>query len=114
MALDILRVLQREPEVAEIVLDDLAPLCEGDPHLKAGLARVEAILHEPRLLDRRARLLAEALAVVSAGTILRAHAPACVADAFIATRVIGRPGQTYGIGIDWTDTRAILDRALPG
>ncbi len=114
MALDILRVLQREPEVAEIVLEDLAPLTEGDPHLKAGLARVEAILHEPRLLDRRARFLAEALAVVSAGAILRAHAPAFVADAFIATRVIGRPGQTYGIGIDWADTRAILDRAFPG
>ncbi len=114
MALDILRVLQREPEVAEIVLEDLAPLTAGDPHLTAGLARVEAILHEPRLLDRRARLLAEALAVVSAGAILRAHAPAFVADAFIATRVIGRPGQTYGIGIDWADTRAILDRAFPG
>ena len=113
LAVDILRVLQREPEVAEIVLEDLAPSCEGDPHLKAGLARVEAILHEPRLLDRRARMLAEALAVVSAGAILRAHAPAAVADAFIATRVLGRPGQTYGIGIDWADTRAILDRALP-
>ena len=114
MALDILRVLQHEPEVAEIVLEDLAPLCDGDPHLKAGLARVEAILHEPRLLDRRARLLAEALAVVSAGAILRAHAPPFVADAFIATRVLGRPGQTYGTGIDWANTRAILDRAWPG
>ena len=113
MALDVLRVLQREPEVAEIVLEDLAPSCEADPHLKAGLARVEAILHEPRLLDRRARMLAESLAVVSAGAILRAHAPSAVADAFIATRVLGRPGQTYGIGIDWADTRAIIERALP-
>ena len=113
MALDILRVLQREPEVAGVVLDDLAPATEGDPHLKAGLARVESILHEPRLLDRRARLLAEALAVVSAGVILRAHAPSFVADAFIATRVAGRPGHTYGVGIDWANARAIVDRAFP-
>ena len=114
MALDVLRVLQREPEVAQIVVDDLSPLTAGDPHLEAGLHRVQSILYEPRLLDRRARMLAEALAVVSAGAILRAHAPAFVADAFNATRIAGRPGQTYGIGIDWADSRAIIDRAFPG
>ncbi len=113
MALDVLRVLQREPDVASIVIEDLAPLTAGDPHLEAGLHRVQSILYEPRLLDRRARMLAEALAVVSAGAILRAHAPAFVADAFNATRIAGRPGQTYGIGIDWADSRAIIDRAFP-
>ena len=113
MALDVLRVLQREPEVAEIVIEDLTPLTSGDPHLEAGLHRIQSILYEPRLLDRRARMLVEALAVVSAGAILRAHAPAFVADAFIATRTAGRPGQTYGIGIDWANARAIINRAFP-
>ena len=112
MALDVLRVLQREPEIAEAVLEDLAPLTAGDPHLAAGHARIEALLHEPRLLDRRGRALAEGLAVVSAGAILRAHAPAAIADAFIATRLSGAPRQTYGIGVDWADKQAILERAL--
>jgi putative acyl-CoA dehydrogenase len=113
MALDVLRVLQREPEAAESVLEDLAAAIGDDRELKAGLARIEAMLHEPRLLDRRGRTLADTLAALVAGSLLRAHAPSAVADAFIATRVVGRPGQTYGVGIDWADSRAILDRVLP-
>jgi putative acyl-CoA dehydrogenase len=114
MALDLLRVLQREPETVEIVMDDLGTAVDGDAHLKAHLARVQAMLHEPRLLDRRGRDLAEALAMLAAGTILRAHAPAAVADAFIGTRLSGPGRQTYGQGLDWADTRAIVDRAFPG
>jgi putative acyl-CoA dehydrogenase len=113
MALDLLRVLQREPETVEIVMEDLGRAVAGDAHLEAHLSRVQALLHEPRLLDRRGRDLAEALATLAAGTILRAHAPAAVADAFIGTRLSGAPRQTYGQGLDWADTRAIVDRALP-
>ena len=112
MALDLLRVLQREPETLEIVIDDLSSAVGGDRHLKAHLARVQTMLQEPRLLDRRGRALIEALAVLGAGTILRAHAPAYVADPFIATRVAGAARQTYGQGLDTADTRAIVERAL--
>jgi putative acyl-CoA dehydrogenase len=114
MALDLLRVLQREPETAEIVLDDLAAAAGGDERLKAQLERVRAILHEPRLIERRGRVLAEALATLAAGSILRAHAPQFVADAFLATRLSGSPRQTYGQGLEAADTAAIVDRAFPG
>ena len=114
MALDVLRVLQREPEAVEMVLESLAEVANHDPHLKSGLARVEALLHEPRTLDRRARQLCETLALVAAGVVLRGHAPAVVADAFIASRLSGLPRTTYGQGIDWADTKAIVDRAFPG
>jgi putative acyl-CoA dehydrogenase len=113
MALDLLRVLQREPETAEIVLEDLAAAAGDDKHLKAQLARVEQLLGDPRALDARGRELVEALAVLAAGTILRAHAPAPVADAFIATRLSGPARQTYGQGLDRADTRFIVARALP-
>jgi putative acyl-CoA dehydrogenase len=113
MALDLLRVLQREPETVEIVMDDLSQAVSGDAHLKGHLGRVQGMLHEPRLLDRRARDLCEALAMLAAGTILRAHAPAAVADAFIGTRLSGPARQTYGQCLDWADTRAIVDRAYP-
>jgi putative acyl-CoA dehydrogenase len=113
MALDLLRVLQREKDTVEIVLDDLNAACGDDPSLEAQLARIRAMLHEPRLLDRRARDLAEGLALLAAGTILRAHAPSAVADAFAATRLSGGPRQTYGQGLDRADTRAIVDRAFP-
>jgi putative acyl-CoA dehydrogenase len=115
MALDLLRVLQREPETAEVVVDELAKAvaASGDAHLRAHLGRVQGLLHEPRLLDRRGRDLAEGLALLAAGAILRAHAPAPVADAFLATRLAGTSRQTYGQGLDRADTRAIVERALP-
>jgi len=113
MALDLLRVLQREPEALEIVMEELASTAGSDQHLKPQLERIQAMLHEPRLLEQRGRSLAEALAVLAAATILRVHAPNCVADAFIATRLAGGPRQTYGLGLDWADTRAIVERALP-
>ncbi len=113
MALDLLRVLQREPDTVAIVMDDLAKVVGGDARLKAHLARVQGLLHEPRMLDRRGRDLAEALAMLAAGTILRAHAPTAVADAFIATRLSGAPRQTYGQALDWADTQTIVDRAFP-
>ncbi len=114
MALDLLRVLQRDADTVEIVMDDLTVAAGDDPMLKAQLARVRGILHEPRLLDRRARDLAEALALLAAGTILREHAPSAVADAFMSTRLSGGPRQTYGQGLDRAQTRAIVDRAFPG
>jgi putative acyl-CoA dehydrogenase len=114
MVLDVLRVLQREPDVVGMVIEDLSEVAASDPHLKASLARVEAILHDPRSLDRRARQLVEVLAVVAAGAVLRSHAPPAIADAFIASRLSGAPRATYGQGIDWTDARAIVERAFPG
>ncbi len=113
MALDVLRVLQREPDMAAMVIEDLGLSIGEDAHLKSGLQRIEMLLHEPRLLDKRARLLVEALAVVSAGAILRAHAPREVADPFIVTRLSAHPRQSYGQGIDWADARAIIERAHP-
>lgn len=113
MVLDLLRVLQREPETLEIVLEDLGGAAGSDAHLKAHLERIQTMLHEPRLLEQRGRALAEGLASLAAGTILRAHAPASVADAFIATRLSGAARQTYGQGLDWADTRAIIERASP-
>jgi putative acyl-CoA dehydrogenase len=113
MALDLLRVLQREPDTIEIVMEEFAATAGRDKHLVSQLERVQALLHEPRLLDARARSLVEGLAKLAAGTILRAHAPAYVADAFIATRLGGGARHTYGQDLDGADVRAIIDRALP-
>ena len=113
MALDLLRVLQREPETVAVVVEDLSAAVGGDAHLKAQLARIQGMLHEPRLLEQRGRTLAEALATLAAGTILKAHAPSYVADAFIGTRLGGTARQTYGQGLDRFDARPIVERAFP-
>jgi putative acyl-CoA dehydrogenase len=113
MALDVLRVLQREPDAAEMVLEEFGASTGNDAGLKAALARLQALLHAPRDLDQRARGLVEVLALLAAGCILRAHAPAEVADAFIATRLSGSFRHTWGQGLGRSDARAIVDRALP-
>jgi putative acyl-CoA dehydrogenase len=113
MALDVLRVLQREPVAADAVMEELGEAVGDEPQLKAVLERVRGLLHKPRSLDVQARTLLEGLALVAAGAILRAYAPAAVADAFISTRLAGAPRQTYGQGLEHADTYAILARALP-
>lgn len=114
MALDVLRVLQREPDVAERVMEELAQATLGDPILDAAHAHLETLLQEPRLLDSRARMLVEWLALLAAGCILRAHAPSATADAFISTRLTPNgTRQTYGQGLERADTGTIIRRASP-
>ena len=113
MALDVLRVLQKEPEITGAVMDELAEAAATDPHLKAAHDRVAKILREPQYFEARARLLVESLAVLAAGAILREHVPAAVADAFMATRMGSAPRQMYGQGLEHADTKLILARATP-
>ncbi len=114
MALEVLSVLRREPENVSLVIEDLGRAASGHPGLEMAHARVEAMLQEPRWLDQRARALTESLAVLAAGTILRAHVASPVADAFIATRGNPGPGRTYGQGIDSGTASPIIARARPG
>ena len=104
---------QREPDVAETVMEELGQAAAGDAHLQAAHTRIQAVLQDPRHLDTRGRLLVETLAVLAAGTILRAHAPTAVADAFIMSRMGNQPRQSYGQGLDWATTRPIIERASP-
>jgi putative acyl-CoA dehydrogenase len=113
MALDVMRVLQREPDAVGVVMEELGQMAADDPGLRAAHERVQNFLQEPALLDLRGRTLVEALAVLAAGAILKAGAPAAVADAFIATRLAGAPRQTYGQGLERADVRAIVARASP-
>jgi putative acyl-CoA dehydrogenase len=112
MALDLLRVLQREPEAFELVMEDLSSQIGPQPQLRAEFDRLRTILQEPVLLDRRGRDLVEGLAQLAAASILLAHAPSFVAEAFIATRFGGVGRRSYGQGLAGANTRAIIDRAL--
>jgi len=113
MALDVLRVLQREPGVVELVTDELRAATAGDAALSAAFDRLLAVLYEPRLLDARARQLVEDLAKLAGAAILRSQGNMAVADAFIATRILGRARSTYGQGLESFDLKALLERATP-
>ena len=112
MALDVLRVLQREPETVQRVLDEIRAAAAGNMSLLAAHARLAGALGDPQGIEARGRQISEALAVLAAATLLNAHAPANVANAFIATRVAGSARQLYGQGLDRADVSDILDRTL--
>lgn len=113
MALDVVRVAGREPEAARLVLDGLAATAKGEARLAAALARIETLLGDEAALPTRARALTEQLALLAAAVLLRAHAPAPVAEAFIRTRLAGAPRQTYGQGLDAAEIDAVLARTRP-
>ena len=102
------------PRRLEIVMEDLSAAVGSDRHLKAQLERVQAILHEPRLLDQRGRSLTEALATPGGGhDTARACAGVRGRRLHRHPAVRAAPRQTYGQGLDAADTRAIVERALP-
>ncbi len=113
MALDVVRVFEREPEVVPLVVERLARMIQGDPKLSAAHHRVEAILHERSNMEAAARELTEQLALLAAGALLRETSPPQVSDAFVKTRLSGWPRQTYGQGLVAAEIKALLARATP-
>jgi putative acyl-CoA dehydrogenase len=114
MCLDILRVMQREPDAVEAVMASLGTAAESDPHIKAALDRLNAALSARSLHEGDARHLAESLAVIAAASLLAAHAPAEIAEPFAATRLAGGWRYSYGAGLRGADLDAILARAGEG
>ena len=113
MGLDVLRILMKEPDAAALVLDRLTDQAHGERRLSAHIERVREVLHKPRELEANARTFMEGLAMAAAASLLRAHAPAFVSDAFIAARLDASRYRTYGTALGRADTAAIVARAAP-
>jgi len=113
MCLDVLRVIEKEPEAVERVVSELEDASRGEARLESAVEAVRALLSECARDQRAARSLVEQLAVLAGGTLLLRHAPQAVSDAFLATRLAGRWHSTYGAGSIRSDTGAILARAAP-
>jgi putative acyl-CoA dehydrogenase len=111
ICLDVLRALAREPEAAEALLGELARTRGGDRRLDAHVDALEALLVRPE--EGSARRLVEGLALALQGSLLVAHAPKAVADAFCGSRLGGDWGRAFGTLPANADVQPILDRAWP-
>jgi putative acyl-CoA dehydrogenase len=111
ICLDVLRALGKEPEAAESLLAELHKTRGADRRLDAHVDSLQALLVRPD--EAGARRLVETLAVALQGSLLVAHAPKAVADAFCATRLAGDWGRAFGTMPAGVDVRQILDRAWP-
>ena len=113
MGLDVLRILMKEADAANLVLDRLGDQANGERRLTLHIGRVRDLLHKPREIEANARTLMEGLAMAAAACLLRAHAPAFVSDAFISGRLDEPRFRTYGTAVGRADTAAILTRSTP-
>ena len=116
MCLDVLRAFAREPEAVQALLAELAPAAQGEPRIAAALRELQTLFASPPgELEALGRLLVQRMVLVAQACLLRLHAPAAVADAFIATR-LGDAGAGRVVGaidVRGLDVGAILARALP-
>jgi putative acyl-CoA dehydrogenase len=129
-ALDVLRVLAKEPGAAAAFLAECRLGAGGDRRLDRHLDRLSATLGvmvgdggaaddggavERRMFDGQfsARRLVEDMALGLQGSLLVRFSTPAVADAFCAARLDGQSGQVYGTLPPGVDAAAIADRALP-
>lgn len=109
IALDILRTLQREPAAREAFAAEVMAARGQSPILDAAIDDLFGLLKRvPAEAD--ARRIAERMALVLQGALLVQGAPAAVADAFIASRLGGEGGRSFGVLPAAADVTAILVR----
>ncbi len=113
MALDTLRALAKAPATLEVLFDELGLAAGSDARFDAYVAALRGELSDTATLEARARRVVERMAVALQASLLLQHAPAPIADAFVATRLGGDTGLHYGTLPAGVDARAIVDRHAP-
>jgi putative acyl-CoA dehydrogenase len=111
-ALDVLRILQKEPQSLEALRNEIVPAAR-DSRVRAALDRLERDLSDTATLESRARSISERMALLWQASLLLQHAPNAVADAFVASRLGGDTGRTIGTLPASVNLRSIVERASP-
>ena len=111
MALDVLRVLKRAPELFDSVLDgirqDLGAAGRGTVDV------LRAAIDVAQSDEGSARILAEQLALAAAAAELQKQGAGRIADAFVETRLAGQWRGTYGMLNARHDGAMIIDTLYP-
>ena len=114
MCLDVLRALKRHPELAQVLSDSIEQDCADEPRLRQRAQRLQALLTSAGpTLESSARLVAQELVLLVQASLLRRHAPAVLADAFVQSRFGDIGGRVYGITTSPLALYSVLERAWP-
>jgi putative acyl-CoA dehydrogenase len=112
-ALDVLRAVGREPDSVDAVFAELESISGADTWFDRAVRELRTELRARE--ERRARRLAELLALCLQGSLLLRYAPSEVASAFVSSRFLpDGPWRTAGTLPAETQTKALLDRVAPG
>jgi putative acyl-CoA dehydrogenase len=111
--LDILRAIEKQPEVLDAFFAELMRAQSADKRYDHFVQSLQNEFAQPDNLQYRARNLADRMALALQGALLLQHAPAYVADAFCAGRLNGHSGLNYGNLPTGLDCASIIRRAQP-
>ncbi|GHG89217.1 acyl-CoA dehydrogenase family protein [Streptomyces lanatus] len=112
-ALDVLRVLRREPAALDAYLREVGLARGADHRLDGAIKGLLTELADLEGIEARARRLTERLALVLQGSLLVRFAPPEVADAFCASRLGGDGGAVFGTLPSTSNLAAMVERARP-
>ncbi len=113
ICLDVLRAIHRDPECLQALLEEIQPAAEAEPRVADLVADAGRLLSDRDNLEARARQLTQSLALAMQASLLIQHAPAPVAEAFIATRIAGEGVRAYGALPQGVDVDLLIERATP-
>ena len=118
-ALDVLRAVTREPATAEAFTREVKRGAGHGSALDAAVGRVEEVFAHAAQPDSQfgARRAVETLAVTLQASLLAQFAPAEVTDAFVASRLEGAHGHTFGTldaSLGAAAAGRLVDRAFAG
>lgn len=116
-ALDLLRALARSPQSLEALRAEIALAAGSHPALDDALERtmrdLAAVARDADRAQASARSLTSRLAVLLQGSLLVRHAPTQVADAFVASRIVGEWDGVFGTLGSAADLSFLSRRTLP-
>jgi putative acyl-CoA dehydrogenase len=112
--LDILRAIQKEPEVLEAYFNELQRAVGADKRFDSFVTRLKTEFGTTpkEQWQYKARYFADHMAIALQAALLLQHAPAYIADAFCASRLTAHSSANYGCLPTGLDPRAIIKRAL--
>ncbi|MBV8067529.1 MAG: acyl-CoA dehydrogenase family protein [Candidatus Eremiobacteraeota bacterium] len=109
-ALDVQRILRKQPESLDAWRSELAPAL-GESRIAAAARQLQNE-RDYATNPQRARELSERMALLWQAALLVQHAPSYVSDAFIASRIDPGSGRAFGTLANGS-LRAIAERAAP-
>lgn len=108
MCLDVLRVVERDRDAVDSVVEMMDSEVLGHGVLRKAVDEIKEYLANPGELERNARGFVELLAMTVSGILLQKSSSSVVADAYIGSRLDGGMRYTYGAGLRGVDGHEIL------
>lgn len=115
MCLDVIRAIRKEPEAMHALLEELSAAAGDEARIRNELQALHDMLALPaEQLEALGRSVAQRLVLTAQAALLHRHAPAAVAEGFLATRFHADWGRVVGaVDSRMLDIEALLERAYP-